>query len=684
MAEDSAHVGGNGSGNGHAPAEAPPDFRALTETLGEIKTLETAILLDRLRWAREHGVTFDGKRKEYEILGYDTVITYKQYRDEYARGGIAGRVVDVMPDSCWRGEPAFEIIEDEDPEKDTPFELAWKALSLKHGVTSKLLRVDKLSRLSTYAVLLIGAPGTLDQELPVVKSPDALLYLKPFSAGGGPGNNSERATIDSGALATVHEYEEDPKSPRFGLPRTYKLKQVAGSVVNLPFVHWSRVVHVAEGLLEDDVFGQPALERVWNLLTDLRKVTGGGAEAFWLRANQIQQWDLDKDMSLGETVEERAAAIAKLKEQAEAVKHQLQRIVQSRGMKINALGSDVANFANPADAIITQIAGSKAIPKRILTGSEMGELASSQDRENFKDQINGRQAQHLGPNVIRQLVDRLIAYGFLPTPQGGPMAYQVRWPHVQVLTEDEKADGAVKWSQTKVGEDPVFVSAEIRDKWYGMAPLTAEQLAEIDARKAEAVKRQQEAMGGGGKDDEEDSPFLRAAGTASTQDDEVVRILAEAIRADASETVLQIIGMRTAEFDPNQPRDENGRWVGMSADNSQFVGDGGPKSGQTRLYRIEPKKFSDNSWLKKHVTPEQWKDIEEQRGKLFSDNLTKAVDYGFGDPEHNAFLVDVPESVAKAAARVHPEGWTEYALPKEYVDRKRPIKLVPVKKGRKS
>lgn len=536
MAED--FVGANGNGSGSAVAEtANPELRALEQTLGEIKTLETAILLDRMRWAREHGITFDGKRREYEIFGYDVTISYKQYRDEYARGGIAGRIIDVMPDACWRGEPAFEVVEDEDPEKDTEFEKAWKRLEAKHGVTSKLIRVDKLSRLSTYSVLLIGAPGALNTELPKVKGPDSLLYLKPFSGGGGPGSNYDRRTIDTGALATIHEYEDDPQNERFGLPRFYKLQQVAGSIVNLPFVHWSRVVHVAEGLLEDDVFGQPALERVWNLLTDLRKVTGGGSEAFWLRANQGVHLDIDKDMALDSTKD----TIAALKEQAEAYKHQLDRWMRTRGVKATILGSDVANFSNPADAIITQIAGSRAIPKRILTGSEMGELASSQDRENFKDQINGRQFQHLAPNVIRQLIDRLITYGFLPTPTKGEREYQVKWPHIQTLTDQEKASGASSWAGTRVGEDPVFTSAEIRDKWYGMQPLTEEQMAEIDDRKAAAVQRQQEAMGGNREPEEEKNPFLRAAAAA---DDEIVRILAQAIDEGAEETVLQIVGMR--------------------------------------------------------------------------------------------------------------------------------------------
>ena len=511
--------------------------------LSELRTLsETTILLDRMRWANLHGLTFEGLRDEYRILGYPRAVTYKDYREEYDRGGVAGRIIDVMPDACWRGDPAFEIIEDENPENETEFEKAWLEVATKHQIIPKLIRSDKLSRLSTYSVVLIGARGNnLEEPLPKATGIDSLLYLMPFSGGGGPGANDNR-TVAGDASAMIREYEEDPSNERFGLPKSYQLKRidVTSSALLRP-VHWTRIVHIAEGVLEDEVYGQPALQRVWNLLIDLRKVTGGGAEAFWLRANQGMHLNIDKDMALPQGDD----TIERLKEQSELYKHQLTRWLRTRGVEVKTLGSDVANFDNPADAILTQIAGAKAIPKRILTGSEMGELASSQDRENFKDQIIGRQLAHCGPNIVRPLVDRLIEFGYLPTPKGGPREYQVSWPHIQVLTEDEKSKGALAWSQTKIGEDPVFTDAEIRDKWYGMAPLTTEQFAEIDNRKMEAVKRQQEAMITNAPEDEDEDEeeedekeLLKAA-----EDSEMVRVLAAAIAAGDTDIIDQITGV---------------------------------------------------------------------------------------------------------------------------------------------
>ena len=58
-------------------------------------------------------------------------------------------------------------------------------------------------------------------------------------------------------------------------------------------VHWSRIIHVTDGLLDDEFYGFPRLQRVWNKLDDLLKVVGGGSEAFWLLATPTRQYDID-------------------------------------------------------------------------------------------------------------------------------------------------------------------------------------------------------------------------------------------------------------------------------------------------------------------------------------------------------------------------------------------------------
>ena len=452
------------------PNAAPPEAG-----LGASLRSASAVL-DRILFMRQAGLTFGGKRDMYEALGYSRSVSAKEYRDRYARGGIAGRIVDALPTATWRG--TMELQEDEDPKVSTQFEEAWSALETRLKITAVLQRSDILSRLSTYSVLLIGAPGELEVELPKGR-PEDLLYLTPFSGGGGPavsGNSSATRRGETGSSyvdATIESFVTDPKDPRFGLPEFYSIKRLNPSTPGAATkVHWTRVLHLAEGVLDDEVYGAPALERVWNLLDDLDKVTGGGAEAFWLRANQGLNVNIDKDVSV--TPED----LAKLKDETDEYQHSISRILKTRGTTVKTLGSDVANFSNPADAILTQIAGATSIPKRILTGSEMGELASSQDRDNWRDQVIGRQTAYVGPYVVRPLVDRLVKYGYLPTPK----SYSVKWPHIQTLTELEKTQGAAAWANAnKTQGSTIFTDDEIREKWYSLEPLTPEQKVAVPA-----------------------------------------------------------------------------------------------------------------------------------------------------------------------------------------------------------
>lgn len=433
------------------------------------------VILDRLQFMRQAGMSFEGDRDLYDALGYDRTLTIEAIRERYARGGIAARVVDALPKATWRG--GLELVEDDDPKTDTEFEKAWKALDKRLKIVPKFQRIDILAGLSSYAVLLIGADGEFNTELPKGK-PDGsgITTLTPFSGGLGPQwiQSNRRAisqTTSLGADATIIEFDTDTHSERFGQPLFYRLKRVGlDSPAMGVDVHWSRVIHIAEEVLDDDVYGQPALERVWNLLDDLDKVTGGGAEAFWIRANQGLNINLDKEMDLGGPNTEEAEAL-----KAEIMKyvHGMQRVMKTRGAEVKTLGSDVADFQNPADAILTQIAGAKAIPKRILTGSEMGELASSQDRENWRDQVVGRREGYADPMIVRLLVDRLIAYGHLPEVK----EYKVRFAAITTMTEEEKAAGALKWASTnKMAGMPTFTVDQIRDYWYGFEPLTPDEV----------------------------------------------------------------------------------------------------------------------------------------------------------------------------------------------------------------
>src|SRR5256885_6920010 len=98
------------------------------------------------------------------------------------------------------------------------------------------------------------------------------------------------------------------------------------------------------------------------------------------------------------------------------------------------------------------------MPRRILFGNEVGELASTTDQATFFGSINSRQEQFAEPLLVRAFVDRMIAWRVLPKPETGE--YQVISPSLFELTELETADANLKRAQaaaalTPMGGDPM-------------------------------------------------------------------------------------------------------------------------------------------------------------------------------------------------------------------------------------
>lgn len=438
----------------------------------DLRTLEDSVLLQRLKFARMAGVSFGGLRDLYAVLGYDRAITLQQYRDRYARGGIAGRVVDAMPKAVWRGEG--DIYEDEDPKSTTKFEQDWKDLNDRLNVWSTFQRAHILANLSSFSVILLGTSGELEQELEQGK-PGQIFYLTPFGGGVVDWRSQRGAGAGSDADVSVQTWETDIHNPRFGLPLTYQLRRTSFSAPGLQRpVHWSRIIHIpAEGFIDDAVYGPPRLEAVWNYLDDLDKVVGGGAEAFWLRANAGVQFDIDKKMGTpGGGPVPTPDELAAMKQQADDYAHQLTRAIRTRGVNINQLGSDVANLKDPSDAILTLIAGTCGLPKRILTGSEMGQLASEQDRDNWNDQVRDVRTSYARPVIVRQFVERLITYGYLSKPK----QWAPDWPDVGSMNQVEKLKAAESAVKLNDHGEIIITGSEIREKFLDLEPLADDEI----------------------------------------------------------------------------------------------------------------------------------------------------------------------------------------------------------------
>lgn len=396
--------------------------------------LPNSDLTSRLALQSTISKTHNNKRNLYNIFGYDTEPSVNDYVSRFLRQDIAKRIVEAYPRACWATPP--DISDDKGSQDESEFEKQVKALIFNRKIKlyHYLRRLDITVGLGHFGIMFIGVRDGRNTREPLeskLKLED-ILFMSPYSE----------------KNATISQYETDPQSERFGLPVMYKISSggYGGTSVSAPSammqrevieVHHSRVIHVADGALENDVFGTPRLEPVVNRLIDLEKIVGGGAETFFLNARGGIHMNQKPETKLVDT--------SLLENRMEEFTHNLTRYLRTKGIDVNTLNFDVADPKNYFDMIIALISATTGIPKRILTGSEQGSLASSQDENNWLARVNERQRDYCELQMLRPMIDWFITHGILPEPKDGD--YTIDWSDLRMVSDTERAEVAVKMTQ---------------------------------------------------------------------------------------------------------------------------------------------------------------------------------------------------------------------------------------------
>jgi hypothetical protein len=404
-------------------------------------------LTTRLRdFARTLGITFKGERDIRSACGYVKAPTLKHYRDLYEIGGIAKRLVEWGPKKVWIN--GYSVVDDEDPKKNTPFEEACESLYKSLRLPKVLLSADILAALADYSVVYLGFDDvkTVSDMSQPVKPGAQLVQVRPVHQ-------------DSAAIGT---YIDNLATPLMGLPNEYQItfaNSVGSANSKLAKVHFHRVLHFTRGTLDDPVRGQPLLRAVYDLFTDLLKLSGGGAEAFWRSMAAIRHFDLDPLAKI--TPEQRE----EMKEEMDAVVHGIKSVLKTQGVKSSQLAPSTSDYSNPAETTLRFIAGTVGVPWRELVGAEQGQLASAQDRENSKDRAKENRQIYAEDN-LRSLYDRLIEFGSIPEPKSGE--YEIDWaePLGHSLTERSTVItnlAKANRDNAKAGAGIILTGNEIRD-----------------------------------------------------------------------------------------------------------------------------------------------------------------------------------------------------------------------------
>lgn len=438
-------------------------------------------------------------------FGHPAVISSDDYWKKFDRGDVASRVVSIYPEECFSEAPLIYETEDEE---ETEFERELNFLEDELHLSSFLLRADILSGVGRFGVMLLGLDDglALDQPVAGFPMPSTPGAVKPVnnalpppppkpanepkdtaplpSADGTPPEKPKRRllylrTFDE-SLVTIKELEKDPRNPRFGQPKMYTIRiwdnnseivainpfsgplpppsginsTPAAISTNTFDVHWTRIIHLADNRLRDEIFGVPRLKRCFNRVLDLHKIAGGSAEMFWKTAKGGMALETipDKDGNSPEI------DIEGTKDEMEQFYEGLKPYIVLENMRANNISPSAVDPKPHAELQMMMIAMALACPMRIFMGSEVGQLASGQDIVAWNERMQKRREEYVSPFVIRPFIDRLIILGVLPFPSGGKKAdtkalpegrtprpvYIIWWNDLNTPSEAEQATVAVQ------------------------------------------------------------------------------------------------------------------------------------------------------------------------------------------------------------------------------------------------
>ncbi len=461
--------------------------------------LNTTALLRRDVMAKllNPGKDIDGE------CGYPTVVSVEDMKRMYDRNDVAQRVVRLEPEESWSSVP--EIYEDEDTD-ETAWEKDWKELEQKCNCLHYLERVDILSGIGNYGVLLFGLSDGLPLDEPVAGIDERtgemitpgnleLLYLRPFSH----------------SVVSVDKRELDAGCPRYGMPTMYSINfedsvDSRFSTKRTMKVHWTRILHVADNRDESEIYGVPRMEAVYNRLLDLRKVLAGSAEMFWKGGFPGYSFEVMPELGDAEI------DVDALQEQMEDYSKGLQRYLALGGVTAKSLSMQVADPKSHLESQMKVIAMTKGIPYRVFLGSEQAQLASEQDLHTWNRRVQRRQNQYLTPLLVRPFIDRLIAYGILPEVD----AYMVKWPDRETPSDIEQmevAKGRTEAMASYVGGNVAFLVAP---KEYLMMVLGyTEEEAEVMEQSVGAMEEDHLLM----PNPEEEEPKEKESKEKESKDD---------------------------------------------------------------------------------------------------------------------------------------------------------------------
>lgn len=428
-----------------------------------------AILRDR-RGSGGLGILDLSTERLYRNCLYPEKVTFRNYYNMYSRNNVAARVIETFPDYTWNVMPT---VTDKNGPKSRfsksvtallNMQIPWQD-GLKQSLFTSLKQLDVLGGIGGESLLVFGFAdgGRLDR--PVKKTTNCRIsWVK---------------VLHNGQFE-VHKREENEDSPNYGDAVLYKTlafnnpqeSNFANHIAPGKLIHASRCVHFKESV--GLPYGVSRIQKCYNQLLDIVKLSGASAEVYWLGAFSGLAVETDPNATLGE--ESREA----MKEEVKKYFDGLARSLMFEGAKAKLLYPAIVSPKEHFELQITMISIATSVPRRFLTGAEAAKLASQQDTINWMERVMNRRDNFIGPKVVISAVQRCIDAGVLAEPKGDEL--NVSWPRTQSIALNERAvaarnmtEGVAKYLSSGMSEVMPF-----REYLINIAGYSESEAEELD------------------------------------------------------------------------------------------------------------------------------------------------------------------------------------------------------------
>jgi uncharacterized protein len=404
----------------------------------------------------------------FDSYGWPSVLTFAEYWSMYKRSGYGGAIINKLIDKCWVSDPWVMQSEQRKTEQRNQWESEFYNFARKHDLWFKLQELDRMQAVGQYAGLLLEVRDgkRLDEPMLNVKMPMVSNLL-----------------VATEAMLQPQLYDDDTQSARYGLPKTYILDRSEFGdhnphTVSKTTVHHSRVMIWAEGAVNDGVFGESKLERPFNALLSLQKLTGAGPEGFWQASRGSLKMTFDKDADLNKLANLYGVSLSELPDELGRIVEDFRRnydnVIAMQGGVMEPITFSLPSPKDYEATLLNEIAAASGVPLTEMIGQQVDARSSEENGKQFISSCENRRNGFLDRS-IRKTINWFMSVGILQSSE-----FEIFWQplHEPSLTDrlelaDKMASVNLKRAQTvsalmSVGmddgqPDAIFTTNEIRD-----------------------------------------------------------------------------------------------------------------------------------------------------------------------------------------------------------------------------